>query len=224
MGPPTGGGQRPPSRLWPSLLVVALLTAGAGCERGAQRPQVPTTSSEERAALRDELLEMQRADQLERTGDPSLPPGTRLPPPQDYVRALRLAAIVDEHGWPTHDLVGERAASAAWLVAQHADVDPAFQRRALELLTAAAAAGQADPTEAAYLADRVAVNEGQAQVYGSQVRCTAGAPAPATPLVDPRSVDARRARVGMEPLADYYASLALLCSDEAADGATLGGG
>lgn len=85
-------------------------------------------------ALRDELLAMARADQLERAGDPSLPPGTRLPPEQDHVRAVRLAAIIDAHGWPTRELVGKQASSAAWLVAQHADSDVALQRRALDLL------------------------------------------------------------------------------------------
>jgi hypothetical protein len=176
------------------------------------------------AALREELLEMQRADQLERTGDPSLPPGTKLPPSQDYVRAVRLAAIIDQHGWPTHDLVGEQAASAAWLVAQHADFDVALQRRALALLQVAAAEGQADPTEAAYLADRVAVNSGRPQLHGSQVRCSAGAPAPATPLIDPAGVDERRAQAGMNTLTQYYDELALMCSDEAAEGITTGGG
>ena len=205
-------------------VLVALAGLVAGCE-GDPPPAAaaPALSAEQAGALRDELLAMAREDQLERTGDPSLPPGTRLPPTKDYVRALRLAAIVDQHGWPTHDLVGEQAASAAWLVAQHADSDVAFQRRALGLLEAAAAAGQADVTEAAYLADRVAVNSGQPQPYGTQIRCSAGAAAPATPLVEPAAVDQRRAGVGMQTLAEYYAEVEQTCRDESSEGAVTSG-
>jgi hypothetical protein len=45
-------------------------------------------------------------------------------------------------------LVGEDGAHAAWLLAQHADRDPAFQRRCLDLLTQAVAGREASPCEA----------------------------------------------------------------------------
>ena len=205
------------------LIAIALAASAAGCDRTTQPLPPDGPTAQEVTALRDELLQIGRDDQMERTGYPSLPPGTKLPPAQDYVRAVRLNSIIDEHGWPTYELVGEQAASAAWLVAQHADFDVALQRRALDLISAAAADGQADRTEAAYLADRVAVNTKQPQTYGSQVRCTAGALAPATPLVDAPRVDELRGQVGMEPLADYYKTLSLMCADEAAEGVTTGG-
>jgi hypothetical protein len=40
-----------------------------------------------------------------------------------------LKDIVEKHGWPTNTLVGKDGASAAWLLVQHADADPKFQRR-----------------------------------------------------------------------------------------------
>lgn len=160
---------------------------------------------------------MMRQDQLERTGD-GLPPGTRLPPIQDYARAERLAEIVEEFGWPTFDMVGKEGATAAWLIAQHADHDVALQARWLVLIEEAAAAGQADPTEAAYLSDRVAVNLGEPQRYGTQIRCRAGQPTPATPIEAEASVDARRREVGLEPLIDYYDELSLMCEQEEAQG------
>src|SRR5262245_38888508 len=48
--------------------------------------------------------------------------------------ADRLNEIMDVHGWPTADLVGEDAARAAWLIAQHADRQLDVQRRALRLM------------------------------------------------------------------------------------------
>ncbi|WP_411978389.1 DUF6624 domain-containing protein [Streptomyces scopuliridis] len=66
-----------------------------------------------------------------------------------------LKQVIAEHGWPGVALVGERGAEEAWLLAQHADLAPAFQRQALELLKAAVTAGDASPRHLAYLTDRV---------------------------------------------------------------------
>ena len=71
-------------------------------------------------------------------------------------------------------MVGKDGAHAAWLLAQHADRDPAFQRRRLDLVTQAAARGQASPTELAYLTDRGLLAEGKSQEYGPS-------PAPSPP-------------------------------------------
>jgi hypothetical protein len=155
--------------------------------------------------LRDELVEMQEADQAERTG--------ASPEFNDAARTERLREIVDEHGWPTCDLVGVDGNSAAWLIAQHSDHDVEFQQQALELMREAVADGTADATEMAYLEDRVAVNTGEPQVYGTQVECVAGR-AEARNLADPDGVDERRAEVGMEPAAleDYLADFEEGCA------------
>lgn len=173
------------------------------------------------AILRAELLQMMRDDQVERTGE-GLPAGTKLAPAQDHARASRLKDIIDDVGWPTHSLVGEDGGTAAWLIVQHADFDVEFQERALALLDAAVRDDEADSTEAAYLADRVAVNRGRPQRFGSQVRCAGGRPRPATPLERPGDVDDLRTEAGMEPLADYYAELSMMCADEAAAGQQTG--
>jgi hypothetical protein len=164
---------------------------------------------------------MERDDQAERTGE-GLPPGTILPPMQDYARTARLMEIIHEHGWPTHSLVGEDGASAAWLVAQHADFDVEFQEVALTLMRAAARQGEVDVTEVAYLADRVAVNRDRPQLFGTQVRCRDGRPRPATPIKSRSAVEDRRSKFGMEPLADYYSTLAMMCANEAAEGQQAG--
>ena len=114
-----------------------------------------------------------------------------------------LRRILAEHGWPGRSLVGDQGAHDAWLIAQHADHDPAFQREALGLLTEAVARGEARPRELAYLTDRVRVNEGREQVFGTQMRPDEnGMPVP-QPIEDPERVDERRADVGLEPLDQY---------------------
>ena len=118
----------------------------------------------------------------------------------------RLRQILAEHGWPGKSLVGEKGAHDAWLIAQHADHDPAFQRQALELLREAVARGEARPRELAYLTDRVRVNEGRGQVYGTQMRPDENGLPVSQPVEDPERVDERRAEVGLEPFDQYVRS------------------
>ncbi|WP_199702314.1 DUF6624 domain-containing protein [Jiangella rhizosphaerae] len=188
------------------VLVVLLLTACAADHSG--HGATPSATTRERnEELRAELLEMMEQDQAERSGQVA---GEW----NDQERTDRLAEIVEEHGWPGSDLVGTDGASAAWVIAQHSDLDPEFQRRALELMRPAAEAGLADRGELAYLEDRVALNSGGEQVYGTQIGCVDGVPQPA-PLADPETVDERRAEAGLEPLADYLATLEEACAAEA---------
>lgn len=98
------------------------------------------------AALAAELTEMAAADHRS-----SIRANSDDPAEQLAWRRLtaqhgdRLAAIMDEYGWPTAEVVGEEAARAAWLVAQHADRQLDVQRRALELMGQAVSAGSAGP-------------------------------------------------------------------------------
>jgi hypothetical protein len=117
-----------------------------------------------------------------------------------------LTKTVAEVGWPGRSMVGEDGAHAAWLLAQHADRDPAFQRRCLDLVTRAAACGEASPAELAYLTDRVLLAEGQAQEYGTQFTGREGGWV-ARRLRDPEHVDERRAAAGLGPLADDMARM-----------------
>ncbi|MFI7642264.1 DUF6624 domain-containing protein [Nonomuraea sp. NPDC049400] len=156
--------------------------------------------------LRDELLERMNRDQEVRTG---IPRGATWTDEQiaefdavDARNAAFLKRVIARYGWPGRDLVGEEAAHAAWLLAQHADQDVAFQRECLPLLEKAAAAGQATWADYAYLVDRVCVAAGSPQVYGTQYGMRDGQ-LEFQPIEDLDHLDERRARVGLEPHAEY---------------------
>jgi len=153
--------------------------------------------------LRDELLRRAELDQSARSSldeaDEQL--AARLLD-IDAENTAWLKRVVRQRGWPTRSLVGDAAAHAAWLLAQHADRDPRFQRQCLELLSHAVAEGEASAIDLAYLTDRTLVNSGRAQIYGTQLTVQDGQFAPQR-LKDAASVDARRASVDLEPLADY---------------------
>jgi hypothetical protein len=173
----------------------------------AESPAPPSSLPVEfNAALHDEIIAMLERDQAGRLG------GTDSE--GDVARTERLKEIIDEFGWPTFDLVGEDGEDAAWAIAQHSDLDPAFQAHALELLRDAVAVGQASPGNLAYLEDRVLVGRGEPQLYGTQIDCGPDGPEPATPIADEASVDGRRAAAGLDPLADYIAEIAPFCEDD----------
>jgi hypothetical protein len=117
--------------------------------------------------------------------------------------AARLQAIMDRHGWPGRSLVGDAAADSAWLVLQHAIGNPALQRRGLEALTSAAAAGEASRVQAAMLEDRIRCNEGRGQRYGTQLDWDEHGVLSPLPIEDEAGVDARRQELGLSPLADH---------------------
>jgi len=113
-----------------------------------------------------------------------------------------MKTVIAAHGWPGVTLVGRTAAQGAWLLVQHADLDPAFQERCLPLLAKAVKAHEADGKNLAYLTDRVRLAAGKPQVYGTQFEPRAGKWVPKT-LEDPAHVDARRKSVGLGTLAEY---------------------
>jgi hypothetical protein len=112
----------------------------------------------------------------------------------------RLVQILDIYGWPGRSLVGEDGAEAAWTLALHTMHDPDVLRRCLTLMRDAAAAGEADPWQVAFLVDRVSLAERNIQVYGTTI-CRQADGSFAPPLLeDPDRVDARRQTVGLPPL------------------------
>jgi hypothetical protein len=117
-----------------------------------------------------------------------------------------LGELLATRGWPGRTLVGDEGALAAWLLAQHADRDPGLQQAFLGALREAVAAGEASPAHLAYLEDRVRLNAGQPQWYGTQFIHEGGELAP-YPIEDPERLDKRRAEAGLEPFAAYEARL-----------------
>ena len=186
--------------------LIATLVCAVGSVAAAQ-PSAPADS------LRAVLLEIREADQAPRlelmvlmAEHDNAPPDSLVLPialrmrQSDAEQLARLVPLLDRHGWPARSEVGDEAAKAAFLVVQHAPVDA--QEQYLPLLEAAVAEGEADAADLALLTDRIAMFRGRPQRYGSQVTSVDGARA-FHPIEDVAAVDARRAEVGLEPLAAY---------------------
>lgn len=168
--------------------------------------------------LRDELLRRAERDQrvrkpaAARTGQVTILQGLR-GLWTDRRNTKWLARAVRRHGWPGVAAVGAEAAHAAWLLAQHADRRPHLQRTFLEALRGAVAAGDADRKDLAYLEDRVRVNAGRPQLYGTQYGMAGGVFGP-RPIEDPDRLEERRAEAGLPPMAEQDARIRRLADGE----------
>jgi hypothetical protein len=117
----------------------------------------------------------------------------------DQANLANLKTIVQQYGWPTPKIAGKEGANAAWLIVQHADRDVAFQKTCLALMKKHLKEEWMNKSNYAYLVDRTRVNEGQKQVYGTQM----GPNGQPFPIENASQVDERRQQMGMGPLADY---------------------
>lgn len=125
---------------------------------------------------------------------------------EDQRNTEMLKALVAERGWPSIPRVGAPASNAAWLLAQHADLDPAFQLRVLRLMEPLSAKGDVSRSDYAYLYDRTMLKLTGKQLYATQTNCKGGKRVPQL-LEGADTVDARRSWAGLAPLAEYLASM-----------------
>lgn len=115
----------------------------------------------------------------------------------------RLVAV---HGWFPISTWGEQAEAAAWILVQHADSDPGFQREVLARMEPLVVTHDTKPSRYALLFDRVALAEGRPQRYGTQGNCTGRGVWVAADTEDPAQLDRRRASVGLPPMKVYIES------------------
>lgn len=115
----------------------------------------------------------------------------------------RLEEIINEFGWPKFSHVGYSAASAAFLIVQHSDIET--QKKYLPLMTEAANMNEANWSSLALLIDRVNLGEGKNQIYGSQIYRNDDGTFYVKNLEEPEYVNQRRAKVGLGPIEEYVA-------------------
>jgi len=115
----------------------------------------------------------------------------------------RLEEIFDEYGYPGYDRLGEKGEEHFWLMVQHSDSFPDFQARVLEKLKIEVDKKNANGKNFGLLTDRVRLNTGEQQIYGTQVTYNSIGQAYPRDLADSAGVNKRRAEVGLEPLEEY---------------------
>jgi hypothetical protein len=121
---------------------------------------------------------------------------------QDSIDLGIVTHILDTYGWIGTDSIGPSGSSTLWTVIQHSDLD--VQQKYLPMMRTAVKQGRAHANELAYLEDRVALEEGRKQTYGTQFQINKKTHKyTVAPIEDEANVNRRRAAIGLEPLEDY---------------------
>ena len=114
----------------------------------------------------------------------------------DSINLIKVRNILDQHGWLGPDSIGRAGNQTVFLVIQHAD--PKTQEMYLPMMREAVKSGRAERSHLALLIDRVEMNNGRPQIYGSQINGDT-----IYKILDEANVNKRRAEVGLGPLEEY---------------------
>lgn len=126
----------------------------------------------------------------------------------DSLNYFQLRVIFQKYGFPNFDLVGQAGSYNFWLLIQHQDLHPQFQEEVLLKMKIEADQGKVSMVDYAYLLDRVKVNTGQLQVYGTQMilNSTKTSYEP-KPVIEPAKLNERRKSVELEPIESYIETM-----------------
>lgn len=124
-------------------------------------------------------------------------------PEVDRRNTEEMKELIRQYGWPGKSFVGEEASNGVWLLVQHADHDVEFQKEALKLLEETVSKGEAEKKNLAYLTDRVRVNSGERQVFGTQFYIDKKGKFGPRSIENPEHLDERRREFGLEFFSAY---------------------
>ena len=121
---------------------------------------------------------------------------------QDSTNRKVVASIIDTYGWLSPDETSPKANAAIILVIQHADIET--QIKYLPALKNAISEGKVKPDKYAYLSDRIKMNTGYYQTYGTQIGSDYKGNLCFWPIEDEPDVNKRRVSMGLDSI-QYYA-------------------
>jgi len=113
---------------------------------------------------------------------------------------VELFVLIDKFGWPTASSVTEYAAAGAALIVNHASHE--VRAKYFPMLEQAFKRGEAQPLRYAKMCDRLLVEQGKEQRFGTQWQFVDTKRVPYS-IEKPEYVDQRRADIGLGPLSDY---------------------
>lgn len=192
--------------------LIAPVQAAMDAERAAQAALPPPADDRER------LIRMGRLDQAGRR----VLTGINLHelPPEEMAAARAamwapieeadqqnieaLVEMVPPEGWFLRSVYGEEAASAAFHIVQHSEVE--YWARFVPVLEPLVASGEVDGQSYGMMYDRWSLAEGRPQRYGSQMTCRDGQWVVNT-LEEPETVNDRRAAMGFPQTLEEYVAV-----------------
>ena len=129
--------------------------------------------------------------------DQSMRRGNNRPDPKiDHQNMEIIASFLDKCGMPTLEEVNDVQMAAIWAVIQHSSNK--YRKKYLPMLENAARNGDIGWGTIAMMKDRTLLNDGEPQIYGTQI-----IDGELGELFEPEYVNKRRAEVGLGPIEEY---------------------
>lgn len=192
------------------IFIISLILFG--CKQKITDKNIPDEKIEFNQELAEELEKMVEIDQL--VASNAFPPKNYSHLTQEKWEVFkdsvynknqkRAKEILDKHGFVGFDLAGENGSRNFWLIVQHSDHNPEFQKEVLAEMKKEVEKQNADSRNYGLLVDRVNLNTGKAQIYGTQVTYNMNnGQAYPKKLADSVNVNKRRKSIGLEPIEEY---------------------
>lgn len=118
------------------------------------------------------------------------------------INEKKVKEILDNYGWPSKEMIGERGNWTICNVIQHSDNE--VRLRYLPMMRQAVKDKKLEPRFLVRAEDRIATERGDLQIYGGQMKYY-----PETksfnlwPVFDPANIDKRRTEIGLDSIAIF---------------------
>lgn len=115
---------------------------------------------------------------------------------EDHRNQELVISIIEKCGMPTLNEVNQEQMDAIWLGLQHTEYK--YRIKYFPLIEKAVENGDLSKEQYALMKDRVLMDEGKPQIFGSQIKN-----GKLYDLEEPETVNERRQEMGLEPIEDY---------------------
>ena len=116
----------------------------------------------------------------------------------DSMALSEVTTIIDNYGWLGISEIGITPNSALFITIQHA-LDDAVRKKYFPLLKASAEQGESSMADMATMQDRILINDGKDQIYGTQYQLVDNQKE-YFPIQDIKNVNKRRRKVGLKKI------------------------
>ena len=115
---------------------------------------------------------------------------------EDHRNQELVISIIEKCGMPTLKEVDQKQMDAIWLGLQHSTKE--IRKKYFPQIEKAVKNGDLSKQQYALMKDRILMDEGKPQIFGSQIKN-----GKLYDLEDPKTVNERRQEMGLEPIEDY---------------------
>lgn len=115
---------------------------------------------------------------------------------QDHANQELIISIVEKCGFPTLNEVSQDNMNAIWTVLQHSKKK--YRKKYFPKVEAAVNNGDLSKAQYATMKDRILMDDGKPQIYGTQIKN-----GKLYKLDSPKTVNERRAEMGLKPIEEY---------------------